>query len=75
MQVLRVGMCVIENKTTWSPSNIESQPQIYTRDPRPILPHVMASPAMGLNLGVFRFLLKCKANAFTIFGATRLFYA
>ena len=32
-------------------------PQIYTRDPRPPLPLcVMASSAMGLNLGVFVFL-------------------
>ena len=32
-------------------------PRIYTRDPRPpiIPPRVLASPAMGFNLGVFRF--------------------
>ena len=40
--------------------------QIYTRDPRPpIPPCIMVSPAMGLNLGVFGFLLttRSKTNA------------
>ena len=39
--------------------------QIYTRDPRPIPPCVMASSAMELNLGVFGFLppTHAKVNA------------
>ena len=39
-------------------------PQMYTRDTRlTIPPHVMASSAMGLSLGVFGFLRTAKANA------------
>ena len=45
---------------------LRQEPQIYTRDPRlPILPHVMAPLAMGLNLGVFGVLstIYAKVNA------------
>ena len=39
--------------TLWRPNYETPRPQIYTRDTRlPILPCVIASSAMGLNLGV-----------------------
>ena len=57
-------------------------PQIYTRDPRlPIPPLVMASSAMGLNMGAFSFFsdhtrkTKCKTNAFTISAHHAALYA
>ena len=57
-----------------------STPQIYTRDPRPLIPpRVMASSTMGLNLGVLGFFAdhpcknKCKTNAFIIFACWAAF--
>ena len=54
--------------------------QIYTRDTRlPILPHVMASLAMGLNWGNLRVFAdhtrksKRKTNALTIFACRTAF--